>query len=171
MKNRLLAINHGYYFFGTSIYVGLLWSLHFIFYPSWSSITPESIQAHFMVPINAATDFFTILVPIMLLAGLVMIYMEWQTKQKWPAILAYASLLLMMMVVVGYFLIRPINEEIVANIEASTLQATVLKGLLDSWMFYNDLRAVIMTSMWLIILYYFFSKGDITSKLTNGNKS
>jgi len=166
MKSRLLAINHGYYFFGTSIYVGLLWSLHFIFYPSWSSITPESIQAHFMVPINAATDFFTILVPIMLLAGLVMLYMEWQTKQKWPAILAYACLLLMM--VVGYFLIRPINEEIAANIEASTLHAATLKDQLASWMFYNDLRAVIMTTMWLIILYYFFSKGDLTNKLTNG---
>ncbi len=166
MKNRLLAINHGYYFFGTSIYVGLLWSLHFIFYPSWSTITPESIQAHFMVPINAATDFFTILVPIMLLAGLVMVYMEWHTKQKWLAILAYASLLLMM--VVGYFLIRPINEVIAANIEASTLQAAALKDQLESWMFYNDLRAVIMTTMWLIILYYFFSKGDLTNKLTNG---
>jgi len=164
MKNRLLAINHGYYFFGTSIYVGLLWSLHFIFYPSWSSITPDAVEAHFIVPINAATDFFTIIVPLMLIAGLVMIYAEWQTKQKWPAILAYANLLLMM--VVGYFLIRPVNESIVANIEASTLQVAALNSQLESWMFYNDLRAVIMTMMWLIILYYFFSKGDLTEKLS-----
>ncbi|MCF6280788.1 MAG: DUF1772 domain-containing protein [Candidatus Polarisedimenticolaceae bacterium] len=165
MKNRLLAVNHGYYFWGTSIYVGLLWSLHFIFYPSWASITPASVQGHFMVPVNAATDFFTIVVPLMLIAGLVMVYMEWQTKQRWPAILAYASLLLMMMV--GYFLIRPINESIMANIETSTLQAAALKSQLESWMFYNDLRALIMTAMWLIILYYFFSKGDLLEKLSD----
>lgn len=163
MKNRLLAVNHGYYFWGTSIYVGLLWSLHFIFYPSWNSITPASVQDHFMVPVNAATAFFTVVVPIMLVAGAVMIYCEWRTRQRWVAVLAYASLLLMM--VVGGFLIRPINERIAAQIEAGTLDASALSALLGDWMLYNDLRLVIMTAMWLVLLYYFFKKNDLINTL------
>ncbi len=162
MKNKLIALSHGYYFWGTSIYVGLLWSLHFIFYPSWTSISPESVEAHFLVPVNAATDFFTIVVPGMLLTGLVMVYAEWKTKQRWTALLAYGCLLVMMFV--GYFLIRPVNESITENITSGTLQADVLSNQLNDWMCYNDLRGVIMTAMWLIILFYYSSKAGLLCK-------
>jgi hypothetical protein len=161
MKRLLLAINHGYYFWGTSIYVGLLWSLHFIFYPSWQSITPEAVEAHFMVPVNAATAFFSIVVPLMLFAGLVMICVEWKNGKRITAISAYASLLLMMCV--GYFLIRPVNEAIAKGIEENTLLATSLSAQLSDWMLYNDMRLVIMTLMWLILLYYFFNKSPLSS--------
>lgn len=161
MKRLLLAINHGYYFWGTSVYVGLLWSLHFIFYPSWQSISPEIVEAHFMVPVNAATAFFTIVVPPMLFAGLVMICSEWRNGKKLTAIAAYASLLTMMCV--GYFLIRPVNEAIAKGIEDKALLATSLSAQLSDWMLYNDIRLVIMTLMWLILLYYFLHKSPLQS--------
>jgi len=164
MKNKLLVLNHGYYFWGISVYVGLLWSIHFIFSPSWISITPATVQDHFMVPVDAATAFFSVVVPFMLLAGLVLIYMEWKTKQRWVTVIAYGSLLVMM--VVGYFLIRPINESIATDIEAATLQAPILKEQLVDWMFYNNVRAVIMTFMWLVVLYYFISKGELFNKFS-----
>jgi uncharacterized membrane protein len=156
MKKFLLALNHGYYFWGTSIYLGLLWSLHFIFYPSWVSISPESVEAHFMVPVNAATAFFTVVVPPMLFAGLVMICSEWKNGKKYTSIAAYVSLLTMMGV--GYFLIRPVNEAIAKGIEEKTLVATQLNTQLSDWMLYNDMRLVIMTLMWFILLFYFFRK-------------
>lgn len=156
MKQFLLAINHGYYFWGTSVYVGLLWSLHFIFYPSWGSITPESVQAHFMGPVNSATAFFTFVVPPMLFAGLVMIWSEWRSNMRVVAIAAYASLLSMM--VVGYWLIRPINETIAQTIFDKNLLPGPLKEQLVDWMFYNDMRLVIMTIMWLILLFYFYKR-------------
>lgn len=164
-KGKLLALNHTYYFWGTSVYVGLLWSLHFIFYPSWSSMTPEAIPGHFMVPVNAATAFFTVVVPIMLFAGLVLIVAEWKTQQRWIAILAFALLLTMM--VVGYFLIGPVNNTIAAAIVENTLEPVLLASQLKSWMLYNDMRCVIMTAMWLTLVYYFISKGELLEKFSN----
>ena len=158
MKKLLLALNHAYYFWGTSIYLGLLWSLHFIFYPGWSAITPETVQAHFLVPVNAATAFFTIVVPPMLLAGLVLIWAEWRSIQRWTTMLAYACLWAMM--VVGGFLIRPINEAITQTIQDKTLTATLLTAQLADWMLYNDMRLVLMTSMWCILLIYFFNRNS-----------
>jgi len=163
MKRFFLALNHGYYFWGTSIYVGLLWALHFIFYPSWKSITPDSVQEHFMVPVNAATAFFTIVVPVMLLSGLVMICSEWKNGKKITTIAAYLSLLLMM--IVGYFLIKPINDAVAKSIADKTLDSPHLAAQLADWMFYNDLRLVIMTAMWMILLYYFYKKNDLYHSL------
>ncbi|MDH5232948.1 MAG: DUF1772 domain-containing protein [Gammaproteobacteria bacterium] len=164
MKNILLAINHGYYFWGTSVYVGLLWSLHFIFYPSWQSINADSIAEHFLVPVNAATSFFTFVVPFMLLAGLVMIYFEWKTSQRWTALLAYGSLLLMM--VVGGFLIRPVNEWIAAALEKGNVDSLLLQEQLKDWMLYNDMRLLIMTTMWIILLVYFYKKNNLIKTLS-----
>lgn len=170
-KNKLLALNHTYYFWGTSVYVGLLWSLHFIFYPSWKSMTPEAMPDHFMVPVNAATAFFTWVVPLMLLTGAILIYAEWKTKQRWITVLSYCALLLMM--VVGYFLIAPVNESIASGIANANLDPVKLDDQLQSWMLYNDMRGVIMTAMWLIIVYYFISKGDLLEKFSTetGNGS
>ena len=169
IKNKLLALNHTYYFWGTSVYVGLLWSLHFIFYPSWESMTPEALPEHFMVPVNAATDFFTYVVPVMLLTGAILIYTEWKTEQRWISVLSYVALLVMMMV--GYFLIAPVNESIASGIANANLDPEILEHQLKSWMLYNDIRGVIMTSMWLIIVYYFISKGNLLEKFSIESES
>ena len=158
MKNLLLALNHAYYFWGTSIYIGLLWALHFIFYPGWNAIGPETVAAHFMVPVDAATAFFTIVVPPMLLAGIVLIWAEWRTPQRCVTMLAYG--LFWSMMGVGGYLIRPINESIAAAIKNNTLDAVTLTRQLKDWMFYNDLRMVIMTIMWCLLFYYFYNRNN-----------
>ncbi len=164
MKNILLAVNHGYYFWSTSIYMGMLWSLHFIFYPSWKEFTIESLSGHFLAPIQEATTFFTFIVPVMMLSGLVMIYFEWKTKLRLIALLVYACLLAML--VVGYFLIGPVNEFIVEGLENGTLLLPVLNEKLMDWMHYNDMRMVLMTIMWLILLYYFYKKNSLLHALS-----
>lgn len=132
-------------------------------------MTPEALQDHFMVPVNAATEFFTYVVPLMLLTGAILIYAEWKTKQRLISILSYAALLLMMMV--GYFLIAPVNESIASGIANANLDPVKLASQLKSWMLYNDMRGVIMTSMWLIIVYYFISKGNLLEKFSNVSES
>ena len=73
MKKYLLLINHVYLFFGTTVYVGVLWALHYFWYPSWEVITVDTVQDHFIMPTSAATVFFTYVVSAMFLASIVMI--------------------------------------------------------------------------------------------------
>ena len=61
---------------------------------------------------------------------------------------------------VGGYLIRPINESIAAAIKNNTLDAVTLTRQLKDWMFYNDLRMVIMTIMWCLLFYYFYNRNN-----------
>ncbi len=157
MRASLLALNHGYYFFGTTIYVGVLWALHFFWYPSWEVMTVENVQDHFILPTSAATAFFTVVVPLMFLAGAVMIWAEWKTPQRWLAVLALACII--GATLVGQLLIIPVNKTIAAGVTPD-----VITGLFQKWMLYNDIRWVIMTVMWLTLLIYFIRKGDLLAK-------
>ena len=72
-KTMLIGANHLFLMFGTTVYVGVLWALHFFWYPSWEVMNVGNVQDHFILPTSAATKFFTIIVPIMFLCSGVMI--------------------------------------------------------------------------------------------------
>lgn len=165
MKKILLTINHVYLFFGTTIYVGVLWALHFFWYPSWEAMTLDTVQDHFIIPTSEATAFFTIVVPLMFLASIILIVMEWKTKYRWPAILAL--LCIAGATYVGQVHIIPINETIKAGV--NNMEA--LRDLLRDWMFLNDVRWIIMTVMWLTMMYYFVAKGNLMDRFANVNVS
>ena len=57
MRETLLTINVVYFLFGATIYCGVMWSLRFFFYPSWSKMTVDNVQDHFIIPTSAATRF------------------------------------------------------------------------------------------------------------------
>ena len=63
MRETLLTINVVYFLFGATIYCGVMWSFRFFFYPSWSKMTVDNVQDHFIVPTSAATRFFLVVVP------------------------------------------------------------------------------------------------------------
>ncbi|WP_416307904.1 hypothetical protein [Neptunicella sp. SCSIO 80796] len=155
MKKILLVVNHGYLMFGVTVYVGVLWALHFFWYPSWAVMTIDSVQDHFINPTSAATDFFWIVVPLMFLTNGILIWREWHSKQRWTAI--FALLCLIAASYVGQQLIIPINKEIATG----TVGAEQLAAMLKNWMFYNDIRWVLMSLMWLTMMRYFFSKGAL----------
>ena len=69
MRETLLTINVVYFLFGATIYCGVMWSLRFFFYPSWSKMTVDNVQDHFIIPTSAATRFFLVVVPIMFFSG------------------------------------------------------------------------------------------------------
>jgi hypothetical protein len=114
-----------------------------------------TVKDHFINPTAAATDFFWIVVPLMFAANTILIYNEWKTKMRWVSILAF--LCLVAASYVGQELIIPINEIIATG----TIGAKELSIMLKDWMFYNDIRWLIMTMMWLIMMFYFYAKGSL----------
>ncbi|MGB5352182.1 MAG: hypothetical protein WBN32_01065 [Woeseia sp.] len=159
MKAKLLAINHAYLFFGTTLYVGVLWALRFFWYPSWGTMNIDLVQDHFIMPTSAATRFFTIVVPLMMIASVIMIISEWKTKFRWFAIVAF--LCIMGSTYVGWLHIIPVNKIIAAGV-ASNAELT---PLLQKWMRLNDIRWVLETIMWLTMMGYFVFKGNLLDAL------
>lgn len=159
MKPLILAVNHVLLFFGTTLYVGVLWALRFFWYPSWDSMTLDAVAPHFTAPTSAATAFFTVVVPIMFVTNLVLIVTEkHQISTLVPAVVAF--LCIASATYVGQALIIPTNKEIGAVVTDARLGE-----LLQRWMDLNDVRFVLMTLMWLAMMRYFFAKGRLLNAL------
>lgn len=160
MKALLLILNHAYIFFGTSLYVGVLWALHFFWFPTWTNLTVDNYYNQFIPQTTTATEFFTIVVPLMFLALVVLVVTEWKTAFRWVALAALVCL--STATYVGQLHIIPVNKILAAGITDQTL----LSQLLQKWMFLNDIRWVLLTAMWLVMMYYFSAKGDLLQKLS-----
>src|SRR5690349_13213884 len=143
MKKYLLAANLAYYLFGTTIYMGVLWALHFFWYPSWSVMTIATVHDHFILPTSAATRFFWVVVPLMFISGLIIMFTEWRKRLFWATVIAYLGIIVSSFV--GQRLIIPINKIIAEGIT----DPTRLTELLQRWMMLNDVRLVTITVMWL----------------------
>ncbi len=136
--------------------MGVLWALKIFWFPGWKSITIDVVQEHFIGPTGRATVFFTIIVPIMFLCNAVMIWQEWHTKFRWTAIIAMIGIV--GSTIVGKLLIIPINDEIALG---KTNQAD-LSIMLNRWMDLNDIRWILMTIMWLALMYFFLKRKNQT---------
>jgi hypothetical protein len=160
MKAILLALNHACLFFGATLYCGVLWALHFFWFPTWTHLTVANYHDQFVPETLAATAFFTIVVPIMLFCGLVMIVSEWRRgKFRWIAIAASACLIAATWVGQGYII--PVNK----IIDAGVTDQAQLTTLLEKWMSLNDVRWVLLTLMWLVMMFYFVAKGNLLEAL------
>ncbi|MES2797003.1 MAG: hypothetical protein V4683_13620 [Bacteroidota bacterium] len=155
MKNQtLLNLNYLILMFGTTIYMGVLWALRFFWFPGWKSITTDVVQEHFIGPTSRATVFFTIVVPVMFVCNLIMIWKEWKTKYKWTSLIAMLGIV--GSTVVGKLLIIPINDEIALG-QTNQVDLTIM---LQRWMDLNDIRWILMTIMWLALMYFFLTRND-----------
>jgi Domain of unknown function (DUF1772) len=164
MKAKLLALNHAYIFFGATLYCGVLWALRFFWFPTWHHLTPANYYEQFIPQTDAATRFFTVVVPIMLFCNLVMIIAEWKGKFRWTAILALLCIL--GATFDGTLYIIPINK-ILAKTITDPAQLT---ALLERWMSLNDIRWILLTIMWLVMMYYFVAKGRLLAELEGPGK-
>jgi hypothetical protein len=59
VKGRLLALNHAVFLWGSTLYVGVLWALHFFWFPSWTHLTVAKHYDQFIPQTMTATKFFT----------------------------------------------------------------------------------------------------------------
>lgn len=161
MKAKLLALNHAYLFFGATLYCGVLWSLHFFWFPSWKNLQVDNYYNQFIPQTSAATRFFTIVVPLMFLTALILIISEWRTRLRWVAIAA--MICIVAATYVGQLHIIPVNK----ILEQGVKDQAQLTAHLEHWMFLNDIRWVLLTIMWLVMMYYFIAKGNLLSILGN----
>jgi hypothetical protein len=155
MRQSLLILDLVVFFFGATIYVGTMWAVRLFFYPSWDKMTVEALAEHFTIPVQAATRFFTVVIPLMLVTSVVLIVEEWGKAQLWQVIVAFLSLNASALVIFSLFL-RPINQAI----ETATDQAT-LTPLLKRWMFFNDLRWLTTTVTWLAMMWFVIGRGHL----------
>ena len=156
-KTILIGVNHTLLMFGATVYMGVLWALHYFWYPSWEVMDVENVQDHFILPTSAATDFFTIVVPIMFLTSIIMIWREWKTKFRWHAIIGLLGVI--GATFVGQFLIIPVNESIAAGVDQAQLTE-----LLNEWMVLNDIRWTIINIMWLALMIYFLMRPSLADE-------
>ena len=152
MKSTWVAITNAYILFGDSLYAGVLWALHFFWYPTWQVYTASDYYDHFIPPTAAATRFFTVVVPLMFLCHGIMVWKEWRTGARWVALGALACLTAA--TYVGQFHIIPINKILATHVT----DGARVTALMRQWMFLNDIRWVVMTMSWLLMMYYFAAK-------------
>ncbi len=153
MKGKCLLVNNAILFFGVSIYVGLLWALHFFWYPTWQYMTPAIVEHHFLMPVDNATAFFTIVLPIMFITNVLWMLREWRRPLTWYSLVTF--LLIMSASGVGRFFIFPINDLIASG---ELTDSAELYPLFRDWMFYNDLRGLLMSASWLLMMAYFIRR-------------
>src|SRR6266513_664957 len=91
MKPILLSLNLIILWFGTTAYAGVLWALHFFWFPTWRTLRVENYYDQFIPQTTAATRFFTVVVSLMFLSLIIVIVHEWSTRLKWAALAAFLT--------------------------------------------------------------------------------
>jgi hypothetical protein len=147
-----------YFLFASTIYMGTLWCLRLFLYPSWVGLTPDNVGVHFVGPTHRATKFFTVVVLLMIPAGVGLIIGSWGTNLVW--VTSVAVLGIVASTVVGTFMILPVNKRIAKGVGAAELTA-----LLKRWMVLNDIRWVTTTIMWSATVWYAVAIGDAYAAL------
>lgn len=153
VKKTLVDINNAYIFFCASLYLGMFWSLHFFWFPSYpDTITLENYYNSIIPQTTAATKFFFVSIPIMCVAIIIMLITEWKSRLRWVPLAWIPGLLVPVVVQQAY--IEKVNNQFIAGVT----DAQVLQDLLKEWMFLNDIRWIILTIMWGITMYFFIAK-------------
>jgi hypothetical protein len=146
------VFTNAYVFFGTTLYVGVLWALHFFWFPTWTKLTVDNYYDQFIPQTATATRFFTVVVPLMFLGHAIMCWKEWKTSMRWVSLGALACL--GAATYDGTLHIIPINKILATHIT----DPERVTALLKKWMCLNDIRMVLLTASWLLLMYYFGSK-------------
>ncbi|MEU6546371.1 anthrone oxygenase family protein [Streptomyces sp. NPDC046859] len=159
--NTLLLVNALYFLFGATMYMGTMWVLRLFLYPTWRALTPDNVDVHFGVPTRLATRFFTVVVPLMLISGIVLVWSEWGS---WYVVLATVCMVGIALITwFGQGIIVPVNK----RIQGGRFDGQAgLTRLLVRWMRLNDIRFVFATVTWAAIVWYIAAKGDLWGALS-----
>ena len=150
-----------WFLFGASLYMGTMWVLKWFLFPTWTGLNRDSVKIHFGIPTRRATVFFTVVVPIMFVASIVLIVVEWGSSYVWFGVGCLIGIFLLTFV--GQGLIIPINKKIRGGEFADD---TELRHLLKQWMTLNDVRFYSSTLTWIVIVWYVVARSDLLGALT-----
>lgn len=151
-KKLLCIVNNALLFMAVSIYFGTGWSTAIFEFPVMKLLDVDNYYLHFIPQIDAATNFFTALVTLMIVTGLIMLKCEWRTRFRWVP-------LTVLLLVVGatcltYFVVFPVNDLLRAGVED---QETLVE-LMARWKLLTQVRVAVWSLEWLAMIYYFGSK-------------
>ena len=152
----LLLANALFLFTGAGIYLGTNWTVKFFLAPSWGTLKAENIAERFTEPIQIATKFFMLVVPLMLVCSIILIVDEWGTRLAVPGFVCAAAIIGSSYVFRG--LIFPVNTKIIGGTYDGP---EGLKELLDRWLFLNDFRFAGAILIWASALWYVADKGNL----------
>ena len=150
-----------WFLFGASMYMGTMWVLKWFLFPTWHGLSRDNVATHFGIPTRRATVFFTVVVPLMFVASIVLIVAEWGTSYVWFGVACLVGIFLLTFV--GQGIIIPINKRIRGGLFADD---TELRHLLARWMLLNDIRFYGSTFTWVAIVWYVVARGDLLGALT-----
>ena len=139
-------------FFTSSIYLGVFWGLHFFWFPGWQDLTVDNFRPQFFGPIDKARTFFTVVVSMMYLVIIILLVLDWNTVYRWFDIASFV--LLSASFYVGNWIVFPINN----RLRLPDVTQALLTADLKRWMMFNDIRTVIITVMWLELMWYLLLK-------------
>jgi hypothetical protein len=135
-----------------SMYLGTGWSLVFFSFPLAPRLTPETYELPFIEPVKHATQFFTYMTIAMLIAAVVLIVGEADSKYVWAPVAYLAGVIAA--TALTFLFIFPYNKELVAGVTDQDR----LRMLLGKWMRLNVVRTSLWTVQWLAIALYFVLK-------------
>ena len=141
----------------SSIYMGLLISLHFVWYPGWTTITIHSLEENFNRPVKEAVRIFKPLVIVMDFCALVLVLFENGKIRRVLYVCLTGLAVLFTLLSVIYVL--PLNEEL-----ATLANENLLKEKLLLWMRYNDFRMIVIGLTWLLTVFL-ISRPGVRSEL------
>lgn len=149
MRQKLYLVSNALLFMGVSIYFGTGWSTAIFQFPVMPSMTPDNYRLHFLPQIDAATNFFTFLVSLMVVTCLIMIVHEWKTGWRWLPIA-------LLLAIVGatcltYFVIFPVN----AVLRAGIVDQAQLDEVIGRWKSLTKIRVAIWSFEWLLMMVWF----------------
>ena len=126
-----------------SIYLGLLVSLHFVWYPQWDFVTPGNIDVDFNEPVNRAVRIFKPLVIILIVCSAILIVIDRKETGKLLPITLFVLIIAFAFISAKYIL--PLHTELkMAKNEVFIREKLLL------WMRYNDYRMYLIIFIWLV---------------------
>jgi hypothetical protein len=160
MKRILLTLNSSFLFLCVSMYLGTGWSMVLFSFPMAPQLTVDTYFLPFVLPVEAATRFFTTMTKLMMVSCLIMIVAEWKTRFRWLPIFVF--LLTVAATVLTIYWIFPHNKAMREGItDPAQLQQT-----LSAWMALNKVRVGLWTAQWVAMMSYFAVKSSQPSTIS-----
>ena len=128
-----------------SIYVGTGVTLVFFLFPIAPELRPDTYRAPFVLPVTAATRFFTYMTTAMLAGSAALVVLEWSSGRWLPG--ALYLVLTAAATVLTVWRIFPLNRRMADGIR----DARELQSVLASWTRMNTVRAALWALQWASI--------------------
>jgi hypothetical protein len=158
MKEKLLLLNHSILFLGVSIYFGTGWSTFLFDFPVVPQLTVANYYLHFVPQVAAATKFFTVLVPVMMAAGIIMAVAEWRTRFRWVPMVVLLAIGAASGVTMHF--VFPLNELMAKPIT----DPQQLTEVMQKWLSFTRIRLGFWSLEWIALMYYFAAKAATAGK-------